>query len=194
MTDSHEFDLVVLGGGPAGSTLSTFVAMQGHRVLLLEKERFPRHQLGESLLPSTDVDVHLCGPAGFMQDLYAGLRLHGVADADIHAEAFGPAGLQRDDAPALPLPATQAVPVRFAVSGKEARWTPETGALLDLAESRGLSPAHSCRQGICGSCSHALTAGTVTYAEAPAAGIAPGQVLLCRAVPAEGSGPLVIEA
>lgn len=148
----------------------------------------------QSLLPSTDVDVHLCGPAGFMQDLYAGLRLHGVADADIHAEAFGPAGLQRDDAPALPLPATQAVPVRFAVSGKEARWTPETGALLDLAESRGLSPPHACRQGICGSCSHALTAGTVTYAEMPAASIAPGQVLLCRAVPAEGSGPLVIEA
>jgi len=48
-----DFDLIVLGGGPGGSTLSTLVAMQGHKVLLLERERFPRHQLGESLLPAT---------------------------------------------------------------------------------------------------------------------------------------------
>jgi halogenation protein CepH len=48
-----DFDLIVLGGGPGGSTLATLVAMQGHRVLLLERERFPRHQLGESLLPAT---------------------------------------------------------------------------------------------------------------------------------------------
>lgn len=49
----EQADLVVLGGGPGGSTLSTLVAMQGHRVILLERERFPRHQLGESLLPAT---------------------------------------------------------------------------------------------------------------------------------------------
>jgi halogenation protein CepH len=47
------FDLIVIGGGPAGSTLAAFVAMQGHRVLLLERERFPRYQIGESLLPAT---------------------------------------------------------------------------------------------------------------------------------------------
>lgn len=46
-------DVVVVGGGPAGSTAATLVAMQGHRVLLLERERFPRYQIGESLLPST---------------------------------------------------------------------------------------------------------------------------------------------
>ncbi|WJK42600.1 tryptophan 7-halogenase [Solwaraspora sp. WMMA2056] len=46
-------DVVVVGGGPAGSTVATIVAMQGHRVLLLEKEKFPRYQIGESLLPST---------------------------------------------------------------------------------------------------------------------------------------------
>jgi halogenation protein CepH len=47
------FDVVVIGGGPGGSTTSTLTAQQGHRVLLLEKERFPRYQIGESLLPST---------------------------------------------------------------------------------------------------------------------------------------------
>ncbi|WP_117210199.1 tryptophan 7-halogenase [Allorhizocola rhizosphaerae] len=53
MRPELEADVVVVGGGPAGATLSTLVAMQGHRVLLLEKARFPRYQIGESLLPST---------------------------------------------------------------------------------------------------------------------------------------------
>ncbi|MEQ8660581.1 MAG: tryptophan 7-halogenase, partial [Gammaproteobacteria bacterium] len=46
-------DLVVVGGGPAGTTLATLVARAGHRVLLLEAARFPRYQVGESLLPAT---------------------------------------------------------------------------------------------------------------------------------------------
>ncbi|GAB2587327.1 NAD(P)/FAD-dependent oxidoreductase [Streptomyces capparidis] len=47
------YDAVVVGGGPAGATAATAVAMRGHRVLLLEKEEFPRYRIGESLLPST---------------------------------------------------------------------------------------------------------------------------------------------
>lgn len=50
---TEQFDLIVVGGGPAGATISTFTAMAGHRVLLLEKDLFPRHQIGESLLPAT---------------------------------------------------------------------------------------------------------------------------------------------
>lgn len=49
----EQFDVVVVGGGPGGSTVATLVAMRGHKVLLLEKECFPRYQIGESLLPST---------------------------------------------------------------------------------------------------------------------------------------------
>ena len=51
--NTEEFDVVITGGGPAGSTLAALLAMQGHRVLILEKEKFPRYQIGESLLPST---------------------------------------------------------------------------------------------------------------------------------------------
>ena len=51
--DGAEFDVVVAGGGPAGSTLAAAVALRGHRVLVLESARFPRYQIGESLLPST---------------------------------------------------------------------------------------------------------------------------------------------
>ena len=63
--DVEEFDVVVVGGGPGGSTLASLVAMQGHRVLVLEKEKFPRYQIGESLLPST---------------IHGVCRLTGVAD------------------------------------------------------------------------------------------------------------------
>jgi halogenation protein CepH len=63
----REFDVVVVGGGPGGSTVSTLVAMQGNRVLLLEKEEFPRYQIGESLLPST---VHgICKLLGVEDEL-----------------------------------------------------------------------------------------------------------------------------
>ncbi len=45
-------DIVVAGGGPAGATISRLLAGLGYRVVLLEKHRFPRHQIGESLTPS----------------------------------------------------------------------------------------------------------------------------------------------
>ncbi len=46
-------DIVVIGGGPAGSTVSTFLAQQGLRVELFEREKFPRFHIGESLIPET---------------------------------------------------------------------------------------------------------------------------------------------
>ena len=46
-------DVVVIGGGPAGSTVSTLIAQQGYRVELFERERFPRFHIGESLIPET---------------------------------------------------------------------------------------------------------------------------------------------
>ncbi len=46
-------DVVVIGGGPAGSTVSALIAQKGHRVTLFERERFPRFHIGESLIPET---------------------------------------------------------------------------------------------------------------------------------------------
>ncbi len=46
-------DVIVIGGGPAGSSASAILAEEGHRVLLLEREKFPRYHIGESLIPFT---------------------------------------------------------------------------------------------------------------------------------------------
>src|SRR5437773_851824 len=48
-----ETDVVVIGGGPAGSTVSTLIAQKGHKVRLFEREHFPRFHIGESLIPCT---------------------------------------------------------------------------------------------------------------------------------------------
>ena len=51
MADSTQYDAIVIGGGPAGSTAASVLAGRGRKVLVLEKELFPRYHIGESLLP-----------------------------------------------------------------------------------------------------------------------------------------------
>jgi len=51
MTHDTQRDVIIIGGGPAGSTAATLLAQAGVDVLVLEKERFPRFHIGESLLP-----------------------------------------------------------------------------------------------------------------------------------------------
>ncbi|TDE32601.1 NAD(P)/FAD-dependent oxidoreductase [Actinomadura sp. 6K520] len=47
-----QFDVVVIGGGPAGATTAGLLAKNGRRVLVLDRERFPRYHIGESLIPA----------------------------------------------------------------------------------------------------------------------------------------------
>ena len=49
----HHYDVIVIGGGPAGATVSTLIAQRGLQVAVFERERFPRFHIGESLIPET---------------------------------------------------------------------------------------------------------------------------------------------
>ena len=48
-----EYDALIIGAGPAGSSAAAILAEYGHRVLILEREKFPRYHIGESLIPFT---------------------------------------------------------------------------------------------------------------------------------------------
>ena len=47
------YDVVIIGGGPAGSTVATILADAGRRVLVAERTKYPRFHIGESLMPET---------------------------------------------------------------------------------------------------------------------------------------------
>jgi flavin-dependent dehydrogenase len=53
MSGMNTYDVLVIGGGPAGTSSAAVLAEHGHRVMLLEREKFPRYHIGESLLPFT---------------------------------------------------------------------------------------------------------------------------------------------
>jgi flavin-dependent dehydrogenase len=53
MNTSDRFDTIVIGAGPSGSAAAALLAEKGFRVLVLERDKFPRYHIGESLLPFT---------------------------------------------------------------------------------------------------------------------------------------------
>lgn len=53
MKDQTSPEVLIIGAGPAGSSAATILAQHGHRVLVLEREKFPRYHIGESLIPFT---------------------------------------------------------------------------------------------------------------------------------------------
>ena len=67
MKDQHACDALIIGAGPAGSAAGAILAEYGHRVLLLEREKFPRYHIGESLLPFTFQPLQRLGLIGRMR-------------------------------------------------------------------------------------------------------------------------------
>lgn len=56
-----DWDVLIIGGGPAGASAATVLADHGHRVLILERESFPRYHVGESLIPFTYAPLERIG-------------------------------------------------------------------------------------------------------------------------------------
>ena len=61
-------DIIVIGGGPAGSAAATMLARKGWQVTLLEREQFPRDHVGESLLPASIPILEELGALSAVED------------------------------------------------------------------------------------------------------------------------------
>jgi len=148
------------------------------------------------LLPGPACDFYLCGPPPFMKALYNALLDWGADEDRIYYEFFGPATVLKEDqatAKKAPTPvaaaktaadASPGVTVTFQRSGLTVPWDPKAGTILDLAEANGLTPAFSCRSGVCHTCMCGLIEGEVEYVDD---GVFlpddPEQVLICSSRP-----------
>ena len=152
----------------------------------------------QSVIPNETADLYLCGPSGFMQNVYDLLLDLGIKDERIFTEAFGHATLQRNrksSSDIAPRPFAQEALVRFSRSQVDQLWTPAQGTLLELAETHGLNPQYGCRSGQCGACKVKLLSGQVSYLYETTAALEADEILTCCSVPAveKESGRVEIE-
>jgi hypothetical protein len=144
-------------------------------------------------LPHGRHQFYVCGPPPMMESLVPALAEWGVAEQDIHFEAFGPASVKTGRA--APREAASGPAASFEIdfrrSGRTLVWDGQDETLLDFAERHAVAVDSGCRSGGCGSCETRLVSGTVRYAHAPDHDVAPGHCLLCVGTP---TSALVLEA
>ncbi|MGP3990098.1 MOSC domain-containing protein [Streptomyces sp. 3N207] len=129
----------------------------------------------------TGAEAYLCGPVEFMRDARAGLTGRGMPESAVRQEVF--VSPRAEAARPSPPPEPGPFRVSFAGSGVTAVWEPDSGTLLDLAESAGVPARSACRSGACLQCEQPLSAGKAAYTTAPTLPPPDDSVLLCCAVP-----------
>src|SRR5260370_23051904 len=151
---AFDCDVIVVGGGPAGSAAAAWLARAGRRVIVFERDRFPRFHIGESLLASVNDVLGAIGAgdlvrqAGFPQKWGATFM-----SADGSIERYADFGI----APEVRAPQTWQVPrervdellLRHAASsGADVR---ERHRVLDVSfdDRRGTAPVHSSEGSTC---------------------------------------------
>jgi ferredoxin len=128
--------------------------------------------------------IYICGPTGMMKAFADGLIARGVPKFDIFQELFAaPTGSLADDG--------KTYTIAFSRSrGKATVWTSTNGAILNFAESEGLSSPSGCRIGECESCALHIVSGSVRYLNGVESDD-PSICLTCSAVPTSN---LVLDA
>jgi flavin-dependent dehydrogenase len=89
MAAKASYDAIVIGGGPAGATTATVLAQHGRRVLLLEREPFPRYHIGESLMPYTWFSFERLGVLDWLKQS-GSPRKHSVQFVSINGQVSQP--------------------------------------------------------------------------------------------------------
>ncbi|MEM7017856.1 MAG: 2Fe-2S iron-sulfur cluster-binding protein, partial [Pseudomonadota bacterium] len=138
-------------------------------------------ELMKTLLPSSNYQFYICGPAPMMNSLTEDLEAWGIPESDVHYEAFGPATVKRVSHQQTIDKET--VEVNFARSDKTINWSPLDGTLLELAEANGIIMDSGCRAGNCGTCLTAIRNGEVDYLNDPGVEPEAGSCLTCIATP-----------
>ncbi|MEM1452443.1 MAG: NAD(P)/FAD-dependent oxidoreductase [Planctomycetota bacterium] len=85
-TPKHDFDVLVIGGGPAGCAVSTVLAQQGRRVAVLEKQPRRRYSVGESLIPFCYDALDRMGLNGQLEGAPFSFPKHSVQFASIEGK------------------------------------------------------------------------------------------------------------
>jgi uncharacterized protein len=141
----------------------------------------------QSLAPP-NAEYFLCGSPPFLAAIRAGLKGAGVPESRVFFEIFAEASPATRDRSAttgaeLTHNTETISEIEFARSQQTSHWSTEAENLLEFAETNGLNPPYSCRQGLCGTCECKLLEGEVEYLEPPTADVADGSVLICIAKP-----------
>src|SRR5436189_5571500 len=97
MTIPSQCDVLIIGGGPGGSTAATLLAQKGYDVVLIERQRHPRYAVGESIIPHSWKYLDATGATpkieadGFIQKSGGTVCWHG----NLHQMAFKDFGYKR---------------------------------------------------------------------------------------------------